>query len=227
MNHERINPSVNDNEAIRHACGLYFCSMDIVRLLLEDPRVDPSVRENECIRTASQRGHKEVVQLLLQDPRVDPSVDMNLSLRFAVENSDLEVTKILLDDDRIDTKQISNIILRAVGTGTLKIFKFLLEHPKLEIDLEQIDEDLIVVAAAHNSISILEFLLEDGRSIPKERAVSEASFLGFTETVEILLSDSRLNLRPAKAKYYLNRAKENKTPKTRYCSTCECEHHSK
>jgi hypothetical protein len=51
--------------------------------------------------------------------------------------------------------------------------------------------------------------------VPQERAVREASNLGFTSVVEMLLSDSRLNLPPAKAKDYLDRAKSNKVPKKR------------
>lgn len=66
-----INPSSNDNRAIRIASDKGY--LEIVKLLLEDSRVDPSALDNEAIRYASCGGHTEIVKKLLEDPRVDPS----------------------------------------------------------------------------------------------------------------------------------------------------------
>ena len=43
--------------------------IEIVKLLLQDPRVDPSDQNNEAIRWVSRYGRVEVVKLLSQDPR--------------------------------------------------------------------------------------------------------------------------------------------------------------
>ena len=43
--------------------------VEIVKLLLQDPRVDPSDENNLAIRLASFYGYIEVVKLLSQDPR--------------------------------------------------------------------------------------------------------------------------------------------------------------
>ena len=51
--------------------------LEIVELLLQDPRVDPSADDNYAIGWASQNGHLEIIKLLLQDPRVDPSLQSN------------------------------------------------------------------------------------------------------------------------------------------------------
>jgi hypothetical protein len=60
--------------------------VEVVKLLLNDPRVDPSAYNNDAIRWASKYGHVEVVKLLLNDPRVDPSVANNYAIRLASEN---------------------------------------------------------------------------------------------------------------------------------------------
>ena len=44
--------------------------MDIVRLLLSDPRVNPGDYNNETIRLASKNGHMDIVRLLFSDTRV-------------------------------------------------------------------------------------------------------------------------------------------------------------
>ena len=45
--------------------------VDIVELLIADPRVDPTAKNNNAIRMASRNGHTETVALLLADPRVE------------------------------------------------------------------------------------------------------------------------------------------------------------
>ena len=47
--------------------------VEIVDLLLKDPRVDPSVNNNQAIRIAKSNDQIEIVDLLIKDPRVDPS----------------------------------------------------------------------------------------------------------------------------------------------------------
>ena len=76
--------------------------VDIIWILLTDPRVDPSVENNEAIHEASEYGHTEVVKLLLADPRVDPSDMYNRAIREASTNGHTEVVKLLLADPRVD-----------------------------------------------------------------------------------------------------------------------------
>jgi hypothetical protein len=44
--------------------------VEVVEVLLSNPRVDPSAKDNEAIRAASKGGHVEVVQLLSQHQKV-------------------------------------------------------------------------------------------------------------------------------------------------------------
>jgi hypothetical protein len=74
----RIDPSINDNKAIRYACD--YGQKEIVEILLQDHRVDPSTKHNEAIQWACEHGHKEIVEMLLKDKRVDPSDDNNFCI---------------------------------------------------------------------------------------------------------------------------------------------------
>jgi hypothetical protein len=72
--HPEVDPSVDDNSAIRTAC--FMGHHEIMKLLLTDSRVDPSANENEAIVEVCNSSAYErdiVVQLLLADPRVDPA----------------------------------------------------------------------------------------------------------------------------------------------------------
>lgn len=62
------NPAVNYNTPIISSSSRG--DIDIVELLLSDPRVDPSDRNNQAIRNASNGGYNDVVELLLTDSRV-------------------------------------------------------------------------------------------------------------------------------------------------------------
>ena len=48
--------------------------LDVVELLLNDPRVDPSAQNNKALRRAKKNNYQEVVELLLKDPRVLPPI---------------------------------------------------------------------------------------------------------------------------------------------------------
>ena len=94
-----LDPSVDNNYAISMASE--HGQLEIVKLLLSDPRVDPSDKDNYDIKMASYNGHLEIVKLLLQDKRVDPSAKDNYAIRFASDFGHLEIVKLLLDDEKV------------------------------------------------------------------------------------------------------------------------------
>jgi ankyrin repeat protein len=72
--HERVNPSVDNQYALRWAC-LQESGLDVVRLLLADRRIDPSADSQLALTIASTAGNAPVTNELLTDPRVQPSVN--------------------------------------------------------------------------------------------------------------------------------------------------------
>ena len=91
----RVDPSANDNRAIKLASQ--YGHVDVVRLLLADPRVDPSAIGNRAIQDASEGGHVEAVRQLLADPRVGPNAKYGLAVRMAIYHGHLEVVDLLME----------------------------------------------------------------------------------------------------------------------------------
>jgi hypothetical protein len=95
----RVDPCVNNNEAIRDASkrGQHYT----VRALLDDDRVDPSALKNEAIGEASDRGHVDVVKMLLGDNRVDASDDNNYAIRWASLYNHYEIVHLLMKNEKV------------------------------------------------------------------------------------------------------------------------------
>ncbi len=74
---EHIDPAIEKELYGRVTSAISLASeydhVEVVKLLLNDPRVDPSTDDNAAIRFASNYGRVEVVKLLVNDPRVDQS----------------------------------------------------------------------------------------------------------------------------------------------------------
>lgn len=67
-----MDPSANNNAAIRLASDTG--RINIVNLLLRDPRVDPTAQNNIAVNRASDFEHRDIVRRLLQDIRVRHSL---------------------------------------------------------------------------------------------------------------------------------------------------------
>jgi hypothetical protein len=92
-------PRIADNFAICWAAE--FGHLDLLNLLLNDPRVDPSVENNYAFIDAVDNGHVAIVDRLLKDPRIDPSVDDHIGFCIAVQLGYYELVKLLLASPRI------------------------------------------------------------------------------------------------------------------------------
>ena len=64
----RVDPSDNNNEAIKRACA--NGSLSIVKELLKRPQTDPAANNNSALNYATRGQHKEIVSLLMRDERV-------------------------------------------------------------------------------------------------------------------------------------------------------------
>ena len=123
-----VDPSVDNNHAIKSAS--LFGQLEVVRLLLEDPRVDP----NEChlnspLELACDHGHIEIVRLLLTDSRVDPSVGNNFPIQTASHFGYVEIVRLLLEDSRVNPDADNKMALRwANNAGHTKVVQLLTEH---------------------------------------------------------------------------------------------------
>jgi ankyrin repeat protein len=110
---KNIDPSANNDFAIRHSCRENH--LEVVKLLLSDPRVDPGACDNHAIVWASYKGYLDLMKLLLPDSRVNPQS----GVRWALKYGNYEVAKLLLSDPRVDPHQVLD------GQVNMEIMKLL------------------------------------------------------------------------------------------------------
>ncbi len=96
--------------------------VDILQLLLQDPRVDPSVNDNAPVRVAASVGIADIMEMLLAHPKVDPSALDNEAIREAARGR---------DDCWIAKKRLS-----CLGSSVKKVF---LRFLKFSITILQVD----------------------------------------------------------------------------------------
>jgi hypothetical protein len=191
-------PSAQANGAIRQASENGH--IEVVRLLLTDPRVDPSALDNYAIRFASQNGHLDVVRLLLTDPRVDPSPRDNYAIRWVSEIGHLEMVRLLLTDPRVDPSARDNEAIRlASKNGHVEVVRLLLTDPRVDPSAQ--DNQAIYGASYNGHVEVVRLLLTDPRVDPSAQdnyaqangAIRQASENGHLDVVRLLLTDPRVD----------------------------------
>ena len=115
--------------------------VEIVKLLLEDPRVDVrAVDKTGCsaLHHAAVKGHVEVVKLFLEDHRVDVrAVDEDgwSALHDAATEGHVEMVKLLLEDPRADANAKTNDgntpLHLAASKNHHKVVRLLLDSARL------------------------------------------------------------------------------------------------
>jgi len=160
LNDERVDPSADDNYAIRYAAE--NGRSEVVRLLLQDGRVDPSADDNYAIRNAARNSNTEVVRLLLQDGRADPSAENNNVIIWAAGSGREGVVKMLLQDGRADPTSNNNYAIRfAAFNSHPETVKVLLQDPR--VDPSSNNNFIIKWASRSGHTEIVELLLQDPR----------------------------------------------------------------
>lgn len=113
LNNSMIDPSEDDNSAIKWAC--IRGHLNIVQLLLKHPKVDPSDDDNSCIKSAIYGRMQNIILALVEDPRVDGSIGNNTVIESYI--SDFELLKKSdaganeLERIELCRKQISTLLL--------------------------------------------------------------------------------------------------------------------
>lgn len=100
---DRVDPNTKDYRESKSALieAVEGRHLEVLQLLLADPRSDPADYDNELIGIAAWEGNYEAVALLLRDERVDPSDDDNSALRSAISQDRDDVIQLLLSDPRV------------------------------------------------------------------------------------------------------------------------------
>ncbi|KAJ3251027.1 hypothetical protein HK103_002923, partial [Boothiomyces macroporosus] len=161
--------------------------LEMVKLLLKDPRVDPCCFNNRALEIAC-RTNIAMVQVLLDDKRTFSK----FAVVCASYKGNLPIVQLLLQDDRFI---LTNRALRdAVTMGHTEIAKLLVEKG---LD-PSVDDNLNIQRAAQNGhYSLVEYLLRDPRVDPASKnnqAVGQAARRGYLDIVKLLLTDKRVKV---------------------------------
>ena len=190
-----VDPSDNNNEAIRFASGRG--NIEVVKYLLSDemvglfPTIDPSAWENDAVVQACKNGHVEVLRFLLSDEitgryGIIPSIRDNLAIKHACYYGHIEVVKLLLCVEvrakySIWPSTEDNYAIRCASEkGNIEIVRFLLSEEIQEycryIDPSDLGNDAIKRASTKGHIDIVKLLLKDRRVIEKGLSNKDIDF---------------------------------------------------
>lgn len=108
--------------------------INIIRLLLAQPRFDHSDPENCMIDYACWYGHVDLVKLLLEDAREDPSRVHNYAIKAAAEGGNVQIIQMLLEDERVDPSDDGNsAICLAIERGNYEAVDTLSDDPRVDL----------------------------------------------------------------------------------------------
>lgn len=107
-----IDPTTDNNYALRHA-SKNGC-IDIVQLLVKDPRVNLNDENGSPLLHAVANGHIRIVKLLLEEEHTDPTLGYLRSLKAAYHFGHSDILEMLIQDSRIKV-----IIDKYVDLGNL------------------------------------------------------------------------------------------------------------
>jgi len=185
-----VDPSIQNNHAIHIATSQNY--IDLVRILLNDPRVDPSINHNWDIREACMNGYTEIVKMLLNDSRVDPSDLDNEAIISTCCRGHTEIIKLLLKDSRVNPTARNNLtIIRATLWQNSDIVRLLLQDGRIDVGEF---EDVFLACIDNDPNKIIELISNGVDPCAFDNMlIGWASKHGHANLVKILLKDLRVD----------------------------------
>jgi hypothetical protein len=154
-----VDPSAKQNEAFRCACK--NGNLELVKVLLADPRVDPTAVNCQPIRLAGEFGHLDIIKFFLEDDRIPPFYKLDV-IGCVSEFGHVEVLKELLKDVRFDlTFERNEPIRRASEKGHLNVVIELLRYP--QVDPSALDNYAIRLANHNGHLDVVKVLFRNER----------------------------------------------------------------
>jgi hypothetical protein len=141
--------------------------IDVMKVLLKDPRVNPSARNNTAIITASRWELLDMMELLMSDPRVNPAARANKALRGSMKANyqrSYEVAKMLQRDSRVDPSVEDNAMVRwAADRGDFEMVRMLLKDARVNPSAQ--DQFALRKAIYKDQSEVVKVLLVDARVV--------------------------------------------------------------
>mgnify|MGYP003439498621 CR=1 FL=1 len=186
-----VNPSVDENLALWIAIKRGY--IDMVKLLLTDPRVGFDLEDGSAIELAAGIGRKEIVALLIADHRAR-SYHLISAVKAAAVYGYAEIVKLLLADPRVNESRftVDFALSMASRYGHTGVVQMLLSR----VDKSNINYE-IKAAARWNQMGVIKLLLADPRadSSAINRAMYDTARHGHVDMIKLLMSDPRVDPR--------------------------------
>lgn len=159
-----VDPSEDQNEALIEASRRGY--VEIVDMLLKDPRVNPNDMGSGSISLAAAEGRFELVKRLLEDPRIDPNGTGDEGQEAAIVYASLygyyDIVKILLNDFRVNPSiQYNQAIIDAAENGHYEVVKLLMDDNR--VDPSDQGNLAIMLSSKKNHCNIVKLLRTDQR----------------------------------------------------------------
>lgn len=185
-----VDPAYWNNFAFLEACSRG--KVDLVEILLEDPRIDISGRNNQAIRLVTSNNllnnhpYTRIFNLLF------PRLELNQKFLDAVSAGNMALVNSMLQNPRVIPGIGQNEALRrATLAGHTEIFRILANHPRVDISKPD-PGGLPRLAVLRNRVEILDIILSKIQFIEGSLIITAAQN-GYTEILDRLLQDPRFN----------------------------------
>jgi hypothetical protein len=199
LNNPTVDPCIDSNIAFIEACSRG--KLDLVEIMLDDPRIDISDSNNKAIKQvffkidkygpystifrllksrlvlnerfieAVDSGNQTLVIEMLKDPLVNPGIRQNDALKRAVEKGHVEIFRILANNPRVDLS-VPGLAFEALIRNRTEILDIILS--KKTLNPRYVSSDLICEVAKRGYTELLDKLL----LVPNVDPSNFAIFLG-------------------------------------------------
>lgn len=123
---------INLNITTNDVSSMMRLNIELVELLIQNPKSNAYIDVNYLIKIASKEGFVSIVKILLQNNKVDPNCSEGYPIGLASQKGHIEVVKLLLKDPRVDPSIDGNFALHcACREGHIEIVKLLLQSRKV------------------------------------------------------------------------------------------------
>lgn len=135
LNQPEINPSTDDNAALKATLQSYSYPLD--ELILAHPKFEPGLGQDHILDWAIDWSLYNAVTYLLAHPAIDPSHDNNTAICVAFDAGELEMCRLVLADPRVNPAVDDNMLLReALNGNSYEQVKLLVTDPRVKLTPE-------------------------------------------------------------------------------------------
>ena len=186
-------PSAYDSAALQEAVARGH--LTTVQQLLTDGRSDVNFILNNQLTDIAFKNYTDILSALLAQPNIQLNHASDMAMNMAIIGRHPDIVHILLDNGNFDPSQSDNSALRrASKVHDLPLIQKLMEDPRVR-EKNQGDEYFIGAAASGQTDLVKELLNRPDLSPTaySGMALRLAAANGYPDTVDVLLSDSRIN----------------------------------